>query len=190
MQTTKRDWWLAGITLLASKGSQALTIDALCQEMGVTKGSFYHHFKGYENYKNSLLEFYETEGTFDIIDQLKELPTSMEKLEGLIKLVVKASTDYLEYPERALRAWSYQDVTVKEILARVDKRRLDYLSSLCSEILDDEEKGLVMGKLAYAILLGSEQMEPCVYGNDLQALFDVFLDLIRGRSSGSCKFLI
>jgi AcrR family transcriptional regulator len=151
--------------------------------MGVTKGSFYHHFKGYENYKNSLLEFYETEGTFDIIDQLECLPTSMERLEGLIKLVVKASTDYLEYPERAVRAWSQHDVSVKEVVARVDKRRLDYLISLCTDILGDEEKGLVMARLAYSILVGSEQMEPTVHGNDLQALFDVFMELIHGQSN-------
>jgi AcrR family transcriptional regulator len=183
VQKTKRDWWLAGITLLAAKGSQGLTIDALCQKMGVTKGSFYHHFKSYENYIKSLLDFYETEGTFDIIDQLKDLPTPMEKLKGLIDMVVKASTDYLEYPEKSIRAWSNYDESVKEVVARVDKRRLDYLIHLCEDILSDKEKGLVMGRLAYAILIGSEHMEPNIHGIELQALFDAYQDLIRSQSN-------
>ena len=43
-QLKREDWLERGLNLLAEEGSEALTIDSLCQRFGVTKGSFYHHF--------------------------------------------------------------------------------------------------------------------------------------------------
>jgi AcrR family transcriptional regulator len=179
-QKTKRDWWLAGTELLTSNGPQGLTIEALCQRLGVTKGSFYHHFNRYDDFRDSLLEFYEAEGTLEIIDQLADLPTPQAKIEELIDIVVKASTAYLEYPEAAIRAWSYQDESVKIVMARVDKQRLDYVQSLCAQILGDDDKALITARMLYTILVGSEQIEPALHGDDLRALFDQFLQLLYG----------
>ena len=37
------DWIQAGYAILAAKGMNALEIDRLCGQLGVTKGSFYWH---------------------------------------------------------------------------------------------------------------------------------------------------
>ena len=38
----------ASVKLIRTKGYNATTIDDLCKEAGVTKGAFFHHFKGKE----------------------------------------------------------------------------------------------------------------------------------------------
>jgi hypothetical protein len=42
------------------------------------------------------------------------------------------------------RDWSYQDDSVKQVIARVDKRRFDYLQSLCTGTLNNDEQGLIV----------------------------------------------
>ncbi|MEV0081899.1 TetR/AcrR family transcriptional regulator [Saccharopolyspora sp. NPDC050642] len=43
----KQDWLDAGLEILADQGVPALTIDRLATKLGLTKGSFYHHFGGW-----------------------------------------------------------------------------------------------------------------------------------------------
>ena len=53
----KADYFDAGFELLASGGVGAVTIAALCYRLGVTKGSFYHHFSSQTAFQNELLAF-------------------------------------------------------------------------------------------------------------------------------------
>ncbi len=176
---TKRDWLMAGTELLATDGANGLTIEALCYHLGLTKGSFYHHFGGYEDFKASLLAFYEEEGTLDIISRLADAPTPEAKLHRLIEMVVAASTQFVTYPEVAIRAWALQDEAVRVVQMRVDGRRLAYVESLLLEITGEPATARRSAHLMYAILVGAEQMQPPVVGADLQALFDEYLRLLE-----------
>ncbi len=168
---------MAGAQLLGQTGPQGLTIEALCQQLNVTKGSFYHHFAGYEDFEASLLNFYEQEGTLQIIDQLADIPTPQGKLRGLIDIIVATSTQFIAYPEIAIRAWALQDEKVREVQKRVDQRRLSYVQALCQEITGDVRQAQIMSQMLYAILIGSEQMQPPLHGAALRTLFDEYLRL-------------
>ncbi len=56
---TKLDWIEQGLAILAEESSPALTTEALTKRLDVTKGSFYHHFTNYEDYKLNLLSYFE-----------------------------------------------------------------------------------------------------------------------------------
>jgi AcrR family transcriptional regulator len=62
----REDWLETGLQLLGSEGEKALTIERLCQVAGRTKGSFYHHFKSYDDFVNALLEYWQSECTNQI----------------------------------------------------------------------------------------------------------------------------
>ena len=53
---TPTHWTDAAMTLLAESGIGAVTMDRLAERLGVTRGSFYHHFANRE----SLLKAVET----------------------------------------------------------------------------------------------------------------------------------
>lgn len=175
----KREWYLIGVQILAEIGPVGLTIDALCQRAGVTKGSFYHHFGGIAAYKQALLVFYEEEGTLDIIAQLADIPTPQAKLHQLIEIVVQTSTLPANQAEMVLRAWAVQDTAVREVQQRIDSRRLTYVQNLLLEMGHDETTAETLALLMYAILVGGEQMHPAVVGEQLRGLFAVYLQIVE-----------
>ena len=168
---TKRDWFITAVQILHQSGPQGLTIDALCQSLQMTKGSFYHHFGSYDGFKTEFLAFYEQEGTLDIISQLADLPTPKEKLHQLLAIIVTYSTKGLENPDVIMRAWALQDTAVAQIQSRIDGRRRAYVQSLCEEITGDAAQAKIIAQLLYAVLVGSEQMQPPIVGEELRQLF-------------------
>ena len=175
---TKRDWWIAGIEILTTVGPSGLTIDNLCQQLTMTKGSFYHHFGGIDDFKEQLLAYYEEEGTLDIIEQLTAVSTPLGKFKGLLDIIVEASIMYTTYPEATIRAWALHDEMVRAVQTRVDARRLAYVEALLQEILNDPIEAKIKAQITYTILVGAEQMQPPVIGEELRALYDTLLPLL------------
>jgi AcrR family transcriptional regulator len=174
---TKRDWFVTAVQILRQEGAQGLTIDTLCQSLQLTKGSFYHHFGSYEGFKTQFLTFYEQEGTLDIISALADLPTPKEKLHRLLAIVVNYSNKLAQNPEVAMRAWALQDTAVRQVQSRVDGRRREYIQQLCQEITEDTVQAKTIANLLYTVLVGSEQMQPPIIGDELHQLFSECLRL-------------
>lgn len=153
---TRRDWLITGIQLLAEQGVPALTIENLTNRLTVTKGSFYHHFKSFADYKTALLELYEQEGTLNVIELTEHQPSAAAKIDTLID-VVCGSEPILEI---VLRAWALQDDEVRQVQARIDVRRITYLQEVYFALTGDETQALIRARLAYTIVVGSAQLQP------------------------------
>lgn len=76
-------------TILQEKGYEALSIKNICEEAGVSNGSFYHHFKT----KDDLLSYYIEEQP-SINPDLLDLPGSAEEA---ITTIVHVYLNYVEY---------------------------------------------------------------------------------------------
>ncbi|MEV0283831.1 hypothetical protein AB0H36_06870 [Kribbella sp. NPDC050820] len=53
-----------------------MTIERLTGNLGVTKGSSYHHFKGATGFRSALLEYFEAQFTTRLIDTVESAPTT------------------------------------------------------------------------------------------------------------------
>ncbi len=174
---TKRDWLAAAVHAFAQKGPGGLTIDNLAKQLSVTKGSFYHHFENYKDFKLSFLQHYEEESTLSIIETLKSYDSASEKLHRLIAFIVEFSTQLDVNPENMLRAWAMHDETARIVQTRVDQQRIAYVELLLRELIPDEQKASAAAIMMYIILVGAEQMHPPIIGNDLLIQFNAFLRL-------------
>lgn len=153
---TKLDWLEQGLVILAEGGSPALTTDALTKRLGVTKGSFYHHFTNYEDYKLNLLSYFEQAGTHEIIALAEQTASPDKKLQRLLEVV-------LAYPTAssvAIRAWALQDEVVRQFQERIDKQRIDYLEQLSFEMTGDAHLAHLVAQMVYAIYVGGQQIIP------------------------------
>ena len=48
---TKEEYYDAALEVLAQLGFKGLNIGVLCKRLGVTSGSFYHHFGGWPGFQ-------------------------------------------------------------------------------------------------------------------------------------------
>jgi AcrR family transcriptional regulator len=165
---TRRRWLEEGLTLLEEAGAEALTIESLTSRFGVTKGSFYHHFANYQDFKERLLEFWEEEGTLRIIQWAEKEASPPDKLAR----VIQASL----HPSRldvALRAWALQDEQVRVHQQRIDQQRLAYLEALVSANRADRLYAQQLARVLYSIYVGSQHIIPPIQGEDLSALYQL-----------------
>jgi len=87
-KATKGRIFRAAKKILQEKGYEALSIKNICEEAGVSNGSFYHHFES----KDDLLSYY-IEDQPSINSDLLELPANADEAKTAIILV------YLNYAE-------------------------------------------------------------------------------------------
>ena len=159
---------MEGVRLLADVGGAEVKIDRLTKRLGVTKGSFYHHFQNYEAYKVSLLDFIESHGTLQIIERTEAQATPAGKLAELLSITITDNPNM----EIAFRAWALQDETVREYLERIDGRRIAYIQQLSLELTGDKAQAALMGQMFYAIYVGGHHILPPITGDDLMRLYE------------------
>ena len=124
---SRSDWLQVALELLHVKGINAVTVDALAERLGITRGSFYHHFKDRRDLSQEMLDFWKLKWTVELRDDVAALGLdglqSLIALENLIKH--RNAADY----DVAVRAWAVHDLTAKQLVAEADKIRLDFIRS-------------------------------------------------------------
>ena len=163
----KKAWFEAGLRILEESGPAALTIDELTRRLGLTKGSYYHHFKSREGYVDALLQFWEEEMTLKIIREA-EAASGREKARRLTSLTLPLQESALELH---IRAWSLADVRVREYVKRVDKVRCDYVAKVAATKARDTAQARRMARLVYAVFVGAQQMLPPLRGRELVSIY-------------------
>lgn len=164
---TKQDWLIAGCHILAETDATQLKIDIITKRLGVTKGSFYHHFKDYQDYKTSLLDYVIEAGTLNIIEIMDEEVTPEARFTRLIETTV----GYPPNMEVSIRAWALQDAQVRAYQERIDQQRIDYVRDIFLEMGYDAKKAQMMAQMAYAVYVGSQQIIPSLNSEDVNGIF-------------------
>jgi len=147
-------WLDRGLDILAQDGADALKIDRLCRRLGVTKGSFYHHFRNREVYVRALLEHWERLFTDEVIEQTNQYTSARERSIALNRITASLKQDR----ERAIRAWAQWDATAATHVGRVDSKRLAYLGELIAPLIPNPDAASLVAKLVYAHFLGAQQL--------------------------------
>lgn len=172
-------WLDAGLEALAAEGAAGLKIDRLTRRLGVTKGSFFHHFAGAAAYQTALLAHLETTAQAQIEAREAEL-VSAEAREVLSRMTAAVgNTTYGLWRadlEVALRAWSFTDPEVRASQDRIDQRRLVMLEAIWRQLEPDPERARVSARLPFLILIGASMS--AVEPDELRQVFELILPLV------------
>jgi AcrR family transcriptional regulator len=154
VRTPRSAWIEAALRALAAGGPDAVRVEALAKELGVSKGGFYWHFEDRRALLEETLDAWEKSGTEDVIASVEGEPAEpRDKLRRLFELAPSAQG--LFAAELALRDWSRRDDDVAARLHRVDNRRLAFLRSLFAQFCADENDAEARAMLAYSLFIGS-----------------------------------
>lgn len=165
----KPDYFEAGLELLASGGIGAVTISALCYRLGVTKGSFYHHFPSQAVFQDELLTYWASERA----EQLLPLVDAMDPIERL-ETLKRGAVALRHESESAIRAWARTDTNAAGAQAQVDREREVRLAAYLADAGIPKERAALLARIGMSILIATQQLERPVDRTRLMAAFDEY----------------
>jgi AcrR family transcriptional regulator len=148
---TKEQWAQAGLGYLKEKGSSDLSIVKLSQKLGVTRGSFYYHFKGLNDLIDAMVATWEENVINKGFQQtLVDSKDPKQEVKNLIEYVTHL-TDRLDL---VFRQWAPTNSHVKKHMERLDTKRLKTLEGLFQRLAQNKKKGSVLSRIAFFGYIG------------------------------------
>jgi len=168
-------WLKKGIQTLDTVGWRALKINDLCQQLNLTKGSFYHWFNSKRDYEMQVLAYWKQRYTQGFIEQAEHGKTSHEKLSILGHQCIDGAINgnRLEFE---INAWSFQDDEVKLFVTSVYQQRHQYLIKLLSDLYDDPTEVKKHGLVLYALVVGVDFFYRQLSQEELELIFSDYLN--------------
>ena len=163
---TAADWTEAALQVIAELGPAGLTVDALAARLGVTKGSFYWHFRTRTELLGAALERWEQRATTEPIKALDSVLDARRRLELILEAASQEPRSHSLY---AALAEASGDRVVRHVLKRVASRRIQYLVSCYLELGFGQTQARARAMLSYAAYRGLLQLAreaPSVLPND------------------------
>jgi AcrR family transcriptional regulator len=152
---TAEDWEEAALRLIAEQGVNAVAVEALARQLGVTKGSFYWHFRTREALIQAALERWEQYGEREVISQIEAIPDPRVRLPELFRRVAHERLPHQVYAA-LLKALDHPQVV--PVMARVSQRRMEFLNTAYREAGMPPFEALNRARLTYAAYVGFLQL--------------------------------
>ena len=178
VQVGPAQYFTTAMDLLADRGPAELKIGTLCAALGVTSGSFYHHFDGWSGFVRGLLEHWETEQTARIVALTQSATDDpVERLDVLKRLAVTLP----HAAEAAIRSWAARDSDVALALRRIDAHRLAALADVLAGAIPDRAVAARLASFGQSMLVGFQQIHHPPDPELLRALLDDYHVLVLGH---------
>ncbi|MGK5678125.1 TetR/AcrR family transcriptional regulator [Actinoplanes sp. URMC 104] len=181
-RTTRESWIEQGLAALAAGGPDAVRVEALAKQLGVTKGGFYGSFADRDALLTAMLDTWERESTDDVLDRITREggdPKRQIERAGLLTF----SGDRLRPLDLAIRDWARRDEAVAERLRRVDNRRMALLRELIGTFCADPDEVEARSLLAFCLLIGEQFLAAEHDGRTRAQVLARAGDLILSRKS-------
>ena len=147
---SRQDWLENALSVLSMKGMAGLRINDLSVALGVSRGSFYWHFKNRNDFIHSLLEYWYEEYTVGapaVVE--RDGGTAEERLLRLMRLVHEQKLTRHDLTVRTLATLNPQfSRTVKN----ADRFRLEFIQSLFAELGFVEQELKIRARVCLAYM--------------------------------------
>jgi len=160
---SREEWLARALEVLGRKGAGELTVESLARHLGVTKGSFYWHFRDRADFFRQLIEYWDEHFTQTVIAEISRQGGSPEeRLLELMRLVLSKRLDRFEMP---VRAWAQQNPALVPLVRRVDRHRISFVRSLFLEMGFDEDEAEMRTRVFLTYMMTQRFLLPSTAGS-------------------------
>lgn len=166
------DWMEAGQALLREQGISAIKLAALTRRLGVSTGSFYHHFSDFEQYLGALADHYTAEKVRRDLDSVTSggQVGPVERLQRLARRSLQAGTFELD---RAMRIWATMDPRARAAVQRGEALVLAFVEGAFRDMGFDPAEAALRARVLLSV-----NVAPLVHASE-QSRADFFRGCLR-----------
>ena len=129
VRLTPEAWVEAATEVLVDQGIDHVRVDVLAAQLGVTRGSFYWHFRDREDLLRRVLKAWQDRATVALTQRLERAhgDSPQQQLRDVISLPHRGrAAGRAARIELAIRAWARRDAMAREALDEADRNRIAY----------------------------------------------------------------
>jgi AcrR family transcriptional regulator len=155
------DTWIEAATeVLVDQGIDHVRVDLLAQRLGVTRGSFYWHFKDREDLLRRVLQAWRETATENLTARLESAHEDpLEQLRDVLSLPFRGrAAARAARIELAIRAWARRDQMARFAVDEADSSRIGYIAQLFSALGFPVLEARSRAFLLYGYIVSESQM--------------------------------
>lgn len=182
----RKAWIQAATDALAEEGLAGLRVEVLAKRCGVTKGSFYWHFRDRQELLDEVLNLWKDGRIRDVSKQARGEPGKpLEQLVRVIDVYSSSRNRRGIQIELAVRDWARRDPKAAKVVEEVDQWRLKSAKDLFIASGMGAQEAASRSLLLYAYSFGLSLMIYEHFDGDVGALRAQIADFIaRGTTPG------
>ncbi|MGA7296092.1 MAG: TetR/AcrR family transcriptional regulator [Rhodanobacteraceae bacterium] len=156
------DWVSAALERIAEDGLGKLAIEPLAKDLGVTKGSFYWHFRSRNALVDAVLERWRQLGERDLLADLGAIADPRQRLRQVFQRV---AAEVQSHRVHAALLKALEIPRVRDAVENAAQQHLALLAEAYRQIGQSPGMAMNSARLAYAAYLGFMQMN-LVFGRE------------------------
>ncbi len=152
-----RDTWLDGAAAAITEGGfENVRVLTLAKRLGVTRGSFYWHFKDHAELVASFLDRWRDRRLGELAYLRKSGEDGKSELRRIFRMVLSepARATRQMRVELAVRDFARRDTHAAKIVAEVDRGRIEHCAALLQESMADKKQARDLALLVYVATIG------------------------------------
>jgi AcrR family transcriptional regulator len=154
----RRNDWLKAALRLSEKGIDAVKVKPLAEDMGVTTGSFYWHFKDRRELLESLLSYWERETTDVAIEAARRFTGSpAARIRHLMEMVTAKNLARYDLP---VWHWAQSDARARRVFNRVLRKRFEFATWMFAEAGFAREQAEIRGRMMVTYMMAESTLIP------------------------------
>jgi len=153
---TREDWISAGQDILREGGVSSVKLAPLTRRLGVSTGSFYHHFGDFEEYLGELAASYSMGRVRGVLDRTSfDDPDPRTRVRELARRSVVEGTFDLDH---AMRIWATMDPRAAATVREAEAQVLAFLTEAFRDLGFDATQAELRSRILMAVNVAHLQL--------------------------------
>jgi AcrR family transcriptional regulator len=152
VRMSSESYFQAAFEILGESGPEGVTAMAMCDRLGVTKGSFY--FYSMTEFVQAFVEYWEL-GSRARMDDIRNETDPMQRMAVAASVLAGMAHE----AEAALRAWGHSNPVVGEAQVRIDRVGEHLALEIIRPFIEDAETAALHARQLIAMLIGMQHRE-------------------------------